>query len=104
LVGDQGEFAPDSRIKDVNLTLSGFTHTAPTDVDVLLVAPSGRSSIVMSDAGSGFPVSGIDLTLDDEAEMKLPENSTLATGTFKPANYAGSSADIFPPLPRPAYA
>jgi hypothetical protein len=57
---------------------------------------------MMSDAGGRDPgVSGITLNLDDEAEIKLPDES-LAPGTYKPADYDPSSdfsANIFPPPP-----
>jgi len=35
----------------VQVILSTFSHTFPDDVDILLVAPDGTRSIVMSDAG-----------------------------------------------------
>lgn len=75
------------RIADVNLTLSGFSHDEPSDIDVLLVAPSGRQALVM--AGVGNPdenddVVFITLTLDDEAAAPLPENERLESGTFRP--------------------
>src|SRR5215467_6635273 len=35
----------------VELTLHGFSHSCPTDVDMLLVGPHGQSSILMSDTG-----------------------------------------------------
>ncbi len=80
---------------DVNLTLHGFEHTWPDDVDVLLVAPGGRNAIVMSDAGHNFPVSGITVTLDDEATRSLPDEAKLITRAYRPANY--STSEAFPP-------
>ena len=40
-----------AKIMDVNLTLRGFSHTRPDDVEVFLVAPDGKNAILMSDRG-----------------------------------------------------
>jgi len=84
-------------ITDVNLTLHGLSHTAPVDLDILLVPGqlSGQDAIVMSDVGNDHDVTGITLTLDDQAAAPLSVNDPLTTGTFKPNNFAGS-ADNFP--------
>jgi subtilisin-like proprotein convertase family protein len=97
-------FPSDSQIKDVNLTLNGFSHTFPDDVDVLLVSPSGESAIVMSDAGGSNDVSELDLIFDNQAQSRLPDDSELGdNGTnvsYKPANHKG--VDAFPsPAPTP---
>ena len=92
-------FPEGSRITDVNLSLNGFTHEFPFDVNVLLVAPSGATALVMSDAGFDFPVSRLNLVLDDDADSRLPGDSALgedrSTVTYKPANYR-DDADTFP--------
>ena len=69
----------------VTATLSGFGHTFPSDVDVLLVGPGGQSVILMSDVGSGTDVSGVNLTFDDAAATSLTA-ATLTSGTYKPTN------------------
>ena len=38
-------------ISNVRVTLNTLTHTAPEDLDILLVSPSGTAVILMSDAG-----------------------------------------------------
>jgi hypothetical protein len=84
-------------ITDVNLTLHGLSHTAPVDLDILLVPGQlpGQDAIVMSDVGNDHDLTGITLTLDDQAAAPLSVNDPLTTGTFKPNNFAGS-ADNFP--------
>jgi hypothetical protein len=87
-------------ITDVNLTVTGLAHTAPADIDVLLSKNDGRQALVMSDAGFGFDIVGIDLTLDDEAAAALPQDETLRTGTFRPMDFDtvpgdGASPDDF---------
>ena len=88
-------------ITDVNVTLTGLTHTFPDDIDILLVAPSGASATIMSDAGAGLDVSSINLTLDDQAPTALPDASQLTTGTFQPANYV--TPDSFPAPAPPSF-
>ena len=76
------------------VTLSNFSHTAPDDVDVMLVAPNGRSVVLMSDAGGTTEVGGLNLTFDDAAATAVPDSTVLTSGTFKPANY--EPGDPFP--------
>lgn len=75
-------------ITDVNVTLSGLSHEASTDITVLLVGPFGQSVVLMDDAGgdSGRATSNITLTFDDAAPTTLPQDidGALFSGTFKP--------------------
>jgi hypothetical protein len=76
------------RVADLNLTLSGFAHEVPDDVEVLLVAPGDAAKVlVFSNAGGSTAVSGIDLTLDLSAPTTLPDANPLTSGTFAPGNY-----------------
>ncbi|HLA85580.1 MAG TPA: clostripain-related cysteine peptidase, partial [Thermoguttaceae bacterium] len=74
-------------VVDVNVTLDGFSHTYPDDVDILLVSPTGQGVLLMSDVGNGNDVSGAVLTLDDEAAESLPDSGPLASGTYRPTNF-----------------
>jgi subtilisin-like proprotein convertase family protein len=86
------------RVKDVNLRLRGFSHEFPDDVDILLVAPDGRSSMMMSDAGGVDEVFDIDLTLDDQAPSPLSNEGTIRGGNFQPVDFERDvDTDIFPP-------
>ena len=40
-----------TKVSDVNLSLTGLSHTFPDDIDMLLVGPGGQQATVMSDAG-----------------------------------------------------
>ncbi|MBK8812256.1 MAG: hypothetical protein IPN69_16220 [Acidobacteria bacterium] len=82
-------------VTGVTVALENFSHTAPDDVDVLLVAPNGRKIVLMSDAGGTNPVNDIDLTFADGAQTNLPDSAAIASGLFKPTNY--DSIDVFPP-------
>ncbi|MFL6241306.1 MAG: beta strand repeat-containing protein [Actinomycetes bacterium] len=83
-------------------TIKGLTHTAPDDVDVLLVSPNGTTLKLMSDAGGLTGISNVNLTLDDAAASLLPDSSTIASGTYKPTDY--EAGDLFPsPAPSGPY-
>jgi hypothetical protein len=82
----------DSRLKDIDLNLYGFSHAMPKDLDILLVAPDGRTALVMSDAGGQPTTNAITLTLDDSAKKQLPEDGAIARGRYRPANYGEDDA------------
>lgn len=93
-------------VQRVSVTLNGFSHAFPADTDFLLVSPSGRKSVLMSDFGAGSPgVSNINATLDDYADRPIPSTVTgntgvpFVTGSYRPAN--SGTTDLFP-APAPA--
>lgn len=82
-VGDAGSSPFPSRVNvsgvtgdvvDVDVTLSGVEHQWPDDLDVVLVAPDGTASAVMSDVGGDdqTPATGTALTFDDDASGSVP--------------------------------
>ena len=90
-------------VTGVSVSLENFSHTSPDDVDILLVAPNGRSVVLMSDAGGNNAVTDVDLTLTDAAANFLPDSSAISSGVFKPTNFDGT--DTFPtPAPQMNYA
>jgi len=80
-------------ISKVTVTLNGLTHTFPQDLDLLLVGPTGRSVLLMSDVGTD-PISGESITFDDEAEQFIAPFGTIASGSYRPTNY--NQDDVFP--------
>ena len=97
-------------IVDVKVLLSGFSHSAPPDVDVLLAARHlpGLDAFIMSDVAATPPgASGpdVNLVLDDASPILLPINGPLESGTYQPTNVedGGSDHDVFPaPAPAPS--
>lgn len=84
-------------IFSVSVTLNGFSHTAASDVDILLVGPAGQTLLMMSDVpGYDGP---FDLTFTDSAAGSLPPN--FGSGTYLPTNTNDGSSDTFP-SPAPA--
>ena len=86
-------------VTKVVVTLAGLRHTFPSDLDVLLVGPGGETCLLMSDAGGGGDLFGINLRFDDAATTVLSEAGPLLTSTNRPTDYG--SGDTFP-APAPA--
>jgi subtilisin-like proprotein convertase family protein len=92
-------------ISKVTVTLDGFSHTWPSDVDVMLVAPNGTNTILMSDPDLDEDVTNLTLTFDDSAVNLVPCGSTLTSGTYKPTNCGGGDSFPLPaPMPNPVVA
>ena len=91
------------KILDVNVTLNGYSHTYPDDVDVALVGPGGQNAIMMSDVGGTTDANNLTLGLDDEAAVSLPNDGPLVGATFKPTNVT-AEPDTFPFTPSGAVA
>ncbi len=81
-------------ISNLKVMLNGLTHIQTQDIDILLVSPNGRASILMSDTGTGTS-SGVNLTFDDTAATTIP-NTVIPSGTYRPTNNGNSSDDSFP--------
>ncbi|MGC2236405.1 MAG: proprotein convertase P-domain-containing protein [Pyrinomonadaceae bacterium] len=84
-------------VSKVTVSLTSFNHTAPDDVDLMLVAPDGRKVVLMSDAGGNSAANNLSLTFDDAAAANLPDNTQLTSGTYKPTDF--EIGDIFPATP-----
>jgi hypothetical protein len=84
------------------VTLTGLTHTYPSDVDILLVGPAGQKVIIMSDVGGSYDISGVTVTLDDAAASSLT-TSIVTSGTYKPTNLGASSDTFSSPAPAGPY-
>ena len=85
------------------VSLNGFNHTYPSDVDILLVGPSGQKLLLMSDAGGTADVVNASISFNDTASASLPNNSIIS-GTYKPTNN-DTNSDTFPsPAPASPYA
>jgi uncharacterized repeat protein (TIGR01451 family) len=85
----------------ITVRLNSFTHTFPSDLDILLVSPSGRKVLLMSDAGGGNGVSNVTLTFDDAAANFL--GSAITTGTFKPTVLGSLGESLNAPAPVAPY-
>ena len=84
-------------VTNVTLVITGFSHTRPDNVDMLLVGPAGQTLLFWSDAGGIAPgdnVTNQTFTFSDAAATFLSDESLLVSGTYRPTNY-GATADVF---------
>jgi hypothetical protein len=79
----------------VRVILTGFTHRVPADVDVLVVAPGGQKTLVMSDGCGTAQATGLTLTFDDPSPLLL--NSNCVSGSYRPTDFDGNENVLFPP-------
>jgi uncharacterized delta-60 repeat protein/uncharacterized repeat protein (TIGR01451 family) len=86
-------------ITKASVTLSNFGHSFPSDVDVLLEAPNGSNSILMSHVGAGFLVTNLTLTFDQTASVHMPLTNVLTSGTYLPTTNSLEEMPSLPPVP-----
>ncbi|MBX3055053.1 MAG: M36 family metallopeptidase [Anaerolineae bacterium] len=81
-------------VMDVDVQLTGLSHTWPDDIDILLVGPQGQNLIILSDAGGSADIVNTEIIFDDSAAGTVPDNGPLVTGSYRPTNY--EVGDTFP--------
>ncbi|MCC6819423.1 MAG: S8 family serine peptidase [Verrucomicrobia subdivision 3 bacterium] len=86
-------------VNKVTVTLLGYSHTWPDDVDVLLVGPTGQKVLLMSDCGGGNVLNGVTLTFDSEAVASVADNAVIPSGHYKPTNFDTTSDNFPAPAP-----
>jgi serine/threonine protein kinase/subtilisin-like proprotein convertase family protein len=93
-------------VSGLTVTLAGFSHAFPEDVDVLLVGPTGANAVLMADVGGGNRVRDLTLTFDDAAGVGLPDRGEISSGTFLPSvgtdRGGGSCCDFQGGAPAPS--
>lgn len=95
-----GVFGLSEQVTRVTVDLFGFAHDFfPYDVDVLLVGPSGKSVVLMSNDGGTANISGLDLTFDD-AGVPIPE--PITSGFYRPTGFS-TYGPFTPPAPAGPY-
>ncbi len=90
-------------VTDISIRFNNLTHGSVSDIDVLLVAPSGENLVPFSDVAEGrlLTTSSQTITLADGGTALPPSGSVLSTGTYAPLN--SSPSDSFPsPAPSPS--
>ena len=83
-------------VTSVTVTLNGFTHSFPHDVNILLADPAGQELFLMSHVGGAFSVTNLTLTFADTATNSLPAGQ-LSSGTYLPT--ALDPLNPFPGIP-----
>jgi uncharacterized delta-60 repeat protein/uncharacterized repeat protein (TIGR01451 family) len=75
-------------VTKATVTLTNLNHTWPSDIDALLVSPTGQNSYLMAKCGSSYTINNVTLTFDDAASNSLPQSSQIVSGTYRPTSYA----------------
>lgn len=86
-------------VTDVNVTLTNLNHLNPDDLDIVLVGPTGKRILLLSDAGGTADVVNQNLTFDDAGAAVVPDAGPLVTATVKPTNFG--TGDTMPDLVAP---
>jgi subtilisin-like proprotein convertase family protein len=87
----------------VSVTLTGLTHAKTSDLDMLLVGPTGVKFKFLSDA-IAYPVSSITLVMTNATGSTLPAAFPNFTGGSFRATDWNQEPDTFPaPAPAPPY-
>ena len=90
-------------ITNLNLTVSRFAHERTTDVNMLLVGPTGVGVVFLSKSAGPNAVSNVTFTVADSALFPFDRSFPIWSEVFRPTNYAPS--DFFPaPAPAGPYA
>lgn len=92
----------DGVISKVVVSITGFTHTWPEDIDVVLRGPDGTCVLLMRHVGGSFAVSDIDFTIDD-AGGPMPTGSPLTDGASYAPTQNGLHPDLLTPGPASPY-
>ena len=87
-------------VTEVTATLTNFGHTFPENMNVVLEAPQGQNSILMSHCGGSVDVQHITFTFDQSAKVSMPTNSAITNGTYLPtANKVPFAMTPLPAVP-----
>lgn len=89
-------------LRKVTVTLHDLSHEYFEDLDIMLEGPGGETVMLVSYCSINA-VSGVTLTLDDEATEYIPYSGNVLSGTYKPSNYYPELFDMGPPAPGAPY-
>ena len=75
---------PDDEILYLELEIAGLSHTAPQDLNFILLDFYGHGIEVMDDAGDGFDVEDVDLIFTDFGDKAIPLPHGPGEGALQP--------------------
>ena len=86
-------------VTKLDLTISRFTHQRTTDVNMLLVGPTGAGVVFLSNCSGPNSISNITFSVTDSALFPFDPSFPIWSEVFRPTNYAATD---FYPAPAPA--
>ena len=84
-------------IDGLTVSLAGLSHSWPDDLDIRLVGPHGTAAVLMSDAGGGVGISGLNLTFSTRGAASLGDHGPLISGIFRPTDFEAGDPWPAPP-------
>lgn len=75
---------PAVALRGVNI--NGLIHTLPDEIDMWLAGPGGQVVTLMSDAGGGTDLTGVNVAFRRGAPA-LPDSAVITAGTYSPTDY-----------------
>jgi subtilisin-like proprotein convertase family protein len=84
-----------NEVLDLRVNLYGLTHSYPDDIDIFLIAPSGKIVGLMSDSGGNSGISNTDIVFKGSASSPIPDLGPITVGEYAPSNY--EAGDQMPP-------
>ena len=93
-------------VTDVNVFLTGVSATNPDDIEILLVAPFGQTTMLWDDAGGATDISNFNLSFNDQGAGPILDATAPTDGVgYEPSNYdmPGLEAMINTGSPPPPY-
>lgn len=78
---------PTTGVSVRSVTITGFNHTFPDDVDIVLVSPTGVPVILMSDVGGSVDAVNTTYTFSDAAAALMADAALNPSGTYRPTNF-----------------
>jgi hypothetical protein len=89
-------------ITKVTVSITGLSHTWPSDVNMVLRGPDGTTVNLMRNVNPDhLPIVGVNLVFDD-AGPALPATGIIVSGTYKPTQM-GLEVSLAPPCPAAPY-
>jgi uncharacterized repeat protein (TIGR01451 family) len=86
-------------VTHTSVTLTNLYHTHPSDIDMILVAPTGTNTYLMAKAGgAGVLNPAVTVTFDDSAASGMPQGP-ITNGNYRPTSYALVAPNFPPPAP-----
>jgi uncharacterized delta-60 repeat protein len=85
-----------SSVVGARVSLYGLSHNYAEDVDILLVAPGGQKTILMSDRGGDSSISNVNLTFDDTVSSVVGSGA-ITSGVYRPSDDSANTTatDVF---------
>lgn len=73
-------------VTKLRVTLTGLSHSFPSDIGVLLVGPAGQNLVLMNEVGGSHDITGVDMVFDDDALEDVLIGVKIESGSFKPTD------------------